>query len=283
MMHACVIINIGEVRELAYRDIIARQVHMERKKKILILAAAILSMVAAAAGLLVFYEKNQMNHIIARQYEVHGVDVSHYQGTIDWQKLAGQGLDFAMIKATEGSGHVDERFFENWQAAGQTDLYVGAYHFFSFDSKGDQQAAFFISTVGEMNGKLAPVIDVEYYGDKRSNPPLRADVVENLSAMLEALEQQYHVKPIIYTTFTVYNEYIRGEFQDYPLWVRSVRCPPTLLFGDQWHFWQYMDTAVLEGYEGDEEHIDMNVFKGTRQDLEQLTIQQTTVQDQQEK
>lgn len=252
---------------------------MKHKKKILILAAVVLSVAAAVSGMLDFYQKNQMNHIFAKQYEVHGVDVSHYQGVIDWPKLADQGLDFAMIKATEGSGHVDERFFENWKAAGQTDLYVGAYHFFSFDSGGDQQAAFFINTVGEMNGKLAPVIDVEYYGDKRSNPPLKEDVVENLTAMLEALEQQYQVKPIIYTTFTIYNEYIKDEFQDYPLWVRSVRCPPTLLFGNQWHFWQYMDTAILEGYEGAEEHIDMNVFKGTRQDLEQLTIQHATASE----
>ena len=98
-----------------------------------------------------------------------------------------------MIKATEGSAHQDECFSENWQAAEKTNLYLGAYHFFSFDSEGDKQAAFYINTVGNLEGKLAPVIDVEYYGDKRSNPPEKTDVVENLRAMLDTLEQHYQV------------------------------------------------------------------------------------------
>lgn len=234
------------------------------------MAAVLLAM--AVAGGLVLHKNIKINPFLADRYEIRGVDVSHYQGTIDWEKLAGQDLDFAMIKATEGSAHEDECFSANWQAAGKTDLYLGAYHFFSFDSEGEKQAAFYIETVGNLNGKLAPVIDVEYYGDKRSNPPEKEDVVKNLKAMLDALEQQYQAKPVIYTTYTVYKDYIKGEFEDYPLWVRSIYCPPTVLFGNRWSFWQYMDTAVLEGYGGGEKYIDMNVFKGTEQELEQLLI-----------
>jgi lysozyme len=204
---------------------------------------------------------------------VHGVDVSHYQGTIDWETLSRQNLDFAVIKATEGSTHIDDRFVENWQAAEQTHLYLGAYHFFSFDSEGDKQANSFIETVGNLDGKLAPVVDVEYYGNKRSNPPERAEVVQNLKALLDTLEQHYQIKPIIYTTFTVYNDYIRDDFGDYPLWVRSVYCPPAVLFGNRWSFWQYMDTAMLDGYTGDQKYIDVNVFRGTVEELEELVIQ----------
>ena len=66
------------------------------------------------------------------QYPVRGVDVSYYQGTIDWQVLAQQGVDFAFIKATEGSDHNDTQFVQNWEDAKAVQIYVGAYHFFSF-------------------------------------------------------------------------------------------------------------------------------------------------------
>lgn len=244
------------------------------KKKILWMAG-IFSLAAAviATGTLVLRKDLKINPLLAQNYEVHGVDVSHYQGTIDWETLSQQNLDFAVIKATEGSTHIDDRFEENWQAAEQTHLYLGAYHFFSFDSEGDRQAASYIDTVGNLDGKLAPVVDVEYYGNKKSNPPARADVVKNLGALLDALEQHYQIKPIIYTTFTVYNEYIKGEFEEYPLWVRSIYCPPEVLFGNKWSFWQYMDTAMLDGYAGDEKYIDVNVFRGTMEELEELVIQ----------
>ncbi|MDE7184443.1 MAG: hypothetical protein K2O40_08215 [Lachnospiraceae bacterium] len=244
------------------------------KKKVL-WTAGIFSLAAAvlAAGTLILRKDIKINPMLAQNYEVHGVDVSHYQGTIDWEILSQQNLDFAVIKATEGSTHIDDRFVENWQAAEQTHLYLGAYHFFSFDSDGDKQAASYIETVGNLDGKLAPVVDVEYYGNKKSNPPARADVVQNLGAFLDTLEQHYQIKPIIYTTFTVYNEYIKGEFEDYPLWVRSIYCPPAVLFGNRWSFWQYMDTAMLDGYAGDEKYIDVNVFRGTMEELEELVIQ----------
>lgn len=248
-------------------------------KKRWLWAAGLCSLTAAMiiAGTLVLRKEIKINPIFAKGYEVHGVDVSHYQGAIDWEVLSQQNLDFAIIKATEGSTHVDERFLDNWQAAEQTHLALGAYHFFSFDSEGDRQAASYIDTVGNLSGKLAPVIDVEYYGNKRSNPPERTEVVKNLSALLDALEQHYEIKPIIYTTYTVYNDYIKGEFEDYPLWVRSVYCPPTVLFGNKWSFWQYMDTAMLDGYVGDQKYIDVNVFRGTKQELEKLMIQKESV------
>ena len=157
-------------------------------KKTFFWTTGIFTLTAAivATGTLVLRKDIKINPFFAEGYEVHGVDVSHYQGAIDWEVLSQQNLDFAIIKATEGSTHVDERFQDNWQAAGQTHLALGAYHFFSFDSEGDTQAASYIDIVGDLDGKLAPVIDVEYYGNKRSNPPDRSDVVKNLEAMLDA-------------------------------------------------------------------------------------------------
>lgn len=227
------------------------------------------------SAILVLTKRIHLNNFFIKPYPVRGVDVSHYQGDIDWNVIESQNISFAFIKATEGSGYVDDCFARNWENVSKTSILAGAYHFFSFDSEGDKQAASYIETVGDLDGKLAPVVDVEYYGNKRSDPPKRAEVVRNLTAMLDALEQHYEVKPIIYTTYTIYNEYIKGEFEDYPLWVRSVYCPPSVLFGNNWSFWQYMDTAMLDGYTGAEQYIDVNVFRGTRQELEKMTIQKT--------
>lgn len=82
-----------------------------------------------------------------KKYPVRGVDVSSYQGEIDWETLENQDIDFAFIKATEGSGYEDEYFQQNFQNASETGIRIGAYHFFSFDSSGITQAENFIKTV----------------------------------------------------------------------------------------------------------------------------------------
>lgn len=243
---------------------------MKKRKYFWICALILVSFIVA--GILIANKKIRINLLFAENYELHGVDVSHYQGKIDWSKLAQQNVDFAYIKATEGSSYLDECFIDNWQEAAKTDLYVGAYHFFSFDSDGAKQAAFYIETVGNLDGRLIPAVDVEFYGDKEKNPPAVEDVREELKKMLAALEDYYHVKPVIYSTYTVYNKYIRGAFEEYPLWIRNVYYPPMGGLGDRWTFWQYTDTAVLEGYEGTEKYIDRNVFKGTGKEFEKLIV-----------
>lgn len=94
-----------------------------------------------------------------------------------------------------------------------------------------------------------------------------------LGEMLSVLEEHYQVKPIIYTTYTIYSKYIKGEFEEYPLWIRNVYFPPSGTLKDAWLFWQYTDTAVLDGYVGDEKNIDMNVFRGTEEELKMLLVQ----------
>lgn len=230
-------------------------------------------LIAAAIGILVINKIIRITPIFAGRFEVTGVDVSHYQGTVEWERLAEQDLDFAFIKATEGSSHVDECFYDNWLEAGKTDLSIGAYHFFSFDSDGKKQAEFYIDTVGSLNGKIAPAVDVEFYGDKESNPPSKDEVVEQLGKMLEILEEHYQTKPIIYTTYKAYNAYIKDEFEEYPLWIRNVYYQPFFTAGKRWAFWQYTDTAVLEGYQGTEKYIDMNVYRGTPEELDKLLVQ----------
>ena len=224
-----------------------------------------------AAGM-ILTKKWQINLWFASTYELQGIDVSHYQGTIDWKQIQEQDIAFALIKATEGSSYVDACFYDNWEAASQTELYIGAYHFFSFDSDARTQAALFINTVGHLQGKITPVIDIEYYGNKRNEPPAKEDVTEQLAEMLSLLEEHYHVKPVIYTTYSVYYKYIKGGFKEYPLWIRNVYFPPDWHMKGDWSFWQYTDTAVLQGYMGEEKYIDRNVYVGTAEEFQKLLV-----------
>ena len=212
----------------------------------------------------IYFKIIKVNQLIVRRYPVQGIDVSHFQGEIDWDVLQNQGIDFAYIKATEGSSHVDEKFADNWRNASQTSMRIGAYHFFSFDSEGEQQAVNYRQTVGKLEGKMIPVVDVEYYGDKEKNPPTKEQVISELTDMLQALEQEYGVKPMLYTTYTVYYKYLSDSFTDYPLWIRNVYFSPNMNLKNKWTLWQYSDTDVLNGYHGNEKYIDRNAYRADK-------------------
>ena len=200
-------------------------------------------------------------------YPVRGVDVSSYQGEINWDTLAAQGISFAFIKATEGSSYIDPKFTDNYRQAHKTNLRIGAYHFFSFDSAGNTQAENFMSTVEKTEDMLPPVIDLEFYADKEKNPPDRESVREQLQVMLDTLERHYGAKPILYATEKSYSLYLSGAYEAYDIWIRDVIASPDLSDGREWRFWQYTNRARLNGYAGQERYIDMNVFNGTAEEF----------------
>lgn len=239
---------------------------MKKKRWLLLLIVIILGLLMAGIyGYGVYRGWFLLNHPSHKKYPVRGVDVSHYQGEIDWPVLSGQGIEFAYIKATEGSSHQDDRFVENWTEARNTNLAVGAYHFFSFDSGGHTQADNMIAAIGQdYSGMLTPVVDVEFYGGKKNQPPDPEAAAAELEIMLTRLEQQYQVKPIIYTTEDVWELYIKDRFDEYPLWIRNVISKPRIPKAYPWLLWQYTNREKIAGYAGDEEFIDMNVFSGDR-------------------
>lgn len=243
---------------------------VKAKHRYLRVLASVCALAAVAAGLLVIMVWNGwilLNHPSPRQYPVRGVDVSHYQGEIDWEILGGQDIDFAYIKATEGSSHVDEKFSQNWEDSSTSGLAAGAYHFFSFDSSGQEQLKHFVQTLPVREDMLAPAVDVEFYGDKQMNPPDPNAVEEELSVLLEGLTEQYGMTPVIYATEESWNLYIRDRFDQYPLWIRNVKTRPHT-DGKPWLIWQYTNRKQLPGYKGDERFIDMNVFYGSREQWE---------------
>ena len=219
---------------------------------------AILILGAAVAAL--YHNGFQFNCPSAEAYPVRGVDVSHYQGDIDWEQLRAQGVMFAYIKATEGASFVDGAFQTNWENIVRTDLRAGAYHFFSFESPGQNQAENFIETVSPIDCMLPPVVDIEPYGRFKTIKDI-PDAVAEIGVWLRAIESAYGMRPVIYTTEAFYKDCISDAFPDHDIWIRSVygRPPESV----RWTFWQYASFARLKGYQGKERFIDMNVFRGT--------------------
>lgn len=246
---------------------------MQKSRRIKLLVGITLITIFIFILLLLIYRGTiRPNRILVSKKYSKGVDLSHYQGNVDMNALAEQGIDFIYIKATEGSSFVDDHYSDNNKNAMETRLLTGAYHFFSFDSDGETQAKHFIQTIGNQKGKLIPAVDVEYYGDKRKNPPDLQDVQSSLKKCLDVLEEEYQCKPVIYTTLPFYNKYIRGDFEEYPLWIRNVYFPANIFPGKHWTFWQYDDKTIWEAYQGGDRYIDVNVFHGDQRELEQTMV-----------
>lgn len=202
-------------------------------------------------------------------YTVQGIDISHHQRKIDWELVATQGVSFAFVKATEGSEHQDTMFQKFWKEIQSAGIKRGAYHFFSPFSPATDQAAHFIETVQLQKGDLPPVLDVEITGKLQ-----RRTLRENALIWLQEIEKHYGVKPIIYTNQKFYLSHFTGEeFDGYPIWIaryNSPNNPPFIPFGRQWSFWQYGDCGHLKGIKG---CVDFNVFRGERQQFENLLYQ----------
>ena len=236
--------------------------------RLALLAAVFLTVAGAVYGYCGYKGYILLNHPSRLRYPVRGVDVSHYQGDIDWNAFERQGIEFAYIKATEGSGMVDDRFWENWDKAREAGIKAGAYHFFSFDSPAQGQFENFVRTVPAYREMLPPTVDFEFYGDKKSNPPDPAATREQLGILLDSLEARYGVKPVIYAARDTWELYLKGHFDEYPLWIRSIVTRPHI-GGDKWTFWQYANRGRLEGYAGGEKFIDLNAFCGSREAWEE--------------
>ena len=240
----------------------------QRKLNIVLGIVAVIVVVFA-----VFFVRNLYFYITGsdvtseNMYPVKGVDVSSYQLDIDWKGLEQEGFRFAFIKATEGSGHVDGRFEYNWKEANKTSMKVGAYHFLSYDTDGETQAQNFIDTVDKKWGMLPPAVDVEFYGEYVDNPPSRQQLTEVLDIVLDRLEDRYGRKPIIYTNSHIYEEYISGNYDDYPIWISAHDIPERLSDGRKWTFCQYTFYGESESVARGEKYVDMNVFNGSSWDF----------------
>ena len=204
-------------------------------------------------------------------YEIHGIDISHHQGEIDWQKLKDHGMidkfpvRFVMIKATEGATRVDENFENNFYQAREYGFTRGAYHFYSVHSSAKPQADFFIRKVKLENGDLPPVLDVEHKPKNQTDEEFKQSVLQ----WLEIVEQHYRVKPIIYTYYKFKTRYLSDPvFDDYPYWIAHYYVD-SVEYQGKWKFWQHTDVGRLPGIKG---NVDFDIYNGSMYDLRKMTI-----------
>jgi len=206
---------------------------------------------------------------IPKNYSIHGIDVSYYQGKINWQKVKAMKEDavsirFAFIKATEGVLLVDPYFQRNWREAPKAGIICGAYHFFRPKRDGKTQAKFFLQVVNIEKGDLPPVVDVESL-DGVSPSKMRAE----LSDFLNYVALKTKVRPIIYTGLKFYEDYLDDNFDDYPLWIAHYYQPKLRLDKSRWKFWQHSDKAKINGIG---HVVDFNAFNGDSTALAEMVV-----------
>ncbi len=169
-----------------------------------------------------------------------GLDVSHYQGKVNWAKLKLDGVEFAFIKATEGLAIVDSMFHDNWVMSEDAKIPRGAYHFFRPNSDPYGQANVFLKTLEEQLGfksDLPAVLDFEISGTALSH----SAQIQNAINWLEVVESSTKKTPILYTNPSLMQEFGYPEaFAKYPLWIShyGVSTPHVPKQWSTWTFWQ---------------------------------------------
>jgi lysozyme len=192
---------------------------------------------------------------------VSGIDVSHYQGLVDWGRVKTAGMAFAFAKATEGVNVNDATFATNWSGMKNAGLLRGAYHFFRPAQDAAAQARSFLQAVSLSPGDLAPVLDVETL-DGVSNDTLQSGV----RTWLDSVAAQTHMTPTIYASPGFWNGHLSGDFSSYPLWVAQygVSAPHLPRGWTNWNFWQYSQSGHVDGVSG---AVDLDYFQGSVDDL----------------
>jgi lysozyme len=200
---------------------------------------------------------------------VRGIDVSHHQSIIDWQKVASYGIVFAFAKATEGVGLQDTHFTANYAAMKSSGILRGAYHFFHPGSDASAQANSFLRVVKQLEpGDLPPTLDVEVDDGKSDKV-----IINGIQQWLDSVEAALGQRPIIYTSASFWNSKVSGtsRFADYPLWVAhyTFKPNPNIPNGfEDYTIWQFTELGTIDGI--DDNNVDLNRFNGTLEDLRKL-------------
>lgn len=203
---------------------------------------------------------------------VLGLDVSHYQGRVDWARVARQVYKFAFIKASEGTTLPDPEFSANWNGAQAVGLLRGAYHYFEPGRNPEQQAEFFLNTVWPAGGQpllevgdLPPVLDVEPSRDQCTE-----EVAQEIQTWIAVVQHRTLRIPILYTARDLWDGLGIRHLGSSPLWVSEygVAAPSVLPAGWwRWQFWQYSQRGRVDGIE---RAVDLDVYQGSLESLRQM-------------
>lgn len=190
---------------------------------------------------------------------VEGIDVSHWNDTIDWQAVQASGVAFAFVKATENTSYVDPTLDDNWSGIQQYGLVGGAYHFFHADTDAIAQANHFLSTIQGLSGDVLPVLDLE-----TDNGESEATIASRAAQWLDYVAMKTGKTPIVYTSPGFLSDF--SDLSAYTLWIANwgVNCPKVPDAWPSWAFWQYSDSGNVPGISPG---VDVNRFNGSLADL----------------
>ena len=175
----------------------------------------------------------------------------------------GRRICFVFIKATDGFNMQDKCFADNWRKSADGKLLRGAYHFFHPSHSATDQAANFLKHTSLIAGDLRPVLDVEV----DENAGINA-IQDSVCKWLDIVGRRYNTTPVIYSSASFYNKFLKGCFDDYPLWIAHYRAKQPAVQTD-FQLWQFNDCGRVNGIEGD---VDFNVFTGDSLDMQSFRI-----------
>jgi lysozyme len=195
------------------------------------------------------------NEYVSKNY-IRGIDISHYQGSVNWDKINTSEIKFVIIKSTEGSNYKDKKFKSNWNRSRKRNLIVGAYHRFSLKTSGKLQAKNFISVVPKLNNSMPPSIDIENINISKVKN--KTNIIKELKILENELYKHYGKKPIFYLNEYNYYKYIVNNFTN-NVWIYDHSNTTPVTFHYQKGLWQYTTKGKCRGING---YVDMNYFNG---------------------
>jgi lysozyme len=201
--------------------------------------------------------KEEVVKSIPEGFPAFGIDVSHHQGEIEWEKLFVKErydtiIHFVYCKATEGSDHLDTQWKKNRAELQRLNIPNGAYHFFSPQTEPRPQAAHFLAHWKKSDLDLPPVLDVESEGFSDE------DLIAKMKIWLKVVEDKTGMRPIIYTSLNFFETKFINDFKNYKFWIAAYSRKPECIDDSRIIHWQYSEAGELPGFA---EKVDLNVSK----------------------
>jgi GH25 family lysozyme M1 (1,4-beta-N-acetylmuramidase) len=203
-----------------------------------------------------------------------GVDVSHHNGAIHWDRVRNAGISFAVIKTTEGTTFVDGKAQTNLAGCRKAGIVPAMYHFYRHDVDPINQATHFLQNIGaRAAGDLPPVVDIEGPGDGAGAITYSTtEVVHRIGLFSDAVRSAIGIAPMIYTYPAAWSEVTSNSnafSATNPLWIASYKSGAPKRTGSwtTYTLWQYTDNGMVDGIDGP---VDRNRFNGDEAGLRGL-------------
>ena len=197
---------------------------------------------------------------IPQSYPILGIDVSHYQGDINWEQVSlmninDDSVQFAYIKATEGLSVKDAEMPKNVDGASKNGIECGVYHYYIPALSAKDQADFFVDETFDHNYSIAPALDIEVSGDLNST-----QIRDSVIVFLNRVEERIKIRPIIYTYFNFFESHFKSSdlVQKEFFWIAHYAASCPAMNQEQVKVWQFSENGTIDGIN---EAVDLNIAK----------------------